>query len=35
MLCEAFRTVLGIDRVGIDDDFLLLGGDSLKAIKVS
>ena len=32
-LCEAFSVALGIDRIGIDDDFIRLGGDSLKAIK--
>ncbi|WII08342.1 amino acid adenylation domain-containing protein [Methanomassiliicoccales archaeon LGM-RCC1] len=32
-LCEAFSVALGIDRIGIDDDFIRLGGDSLKAVK--
>lgn len=35
-LCEAFADALKIDRAsyGIDDDFFLLGGDSLAAIRV-
>ncbi|MBO4569029.1 MAG: AMP-binding protein, partial [Candidatus Methanomethylophilaceae archaeon] len=33
-LCEAFETAMGIEGVGIDDDFIRLGGDSLKAIRV-
>ena len=33
-LAEAFKTVLGIDKVGITDNFFELGGDSLLAIKL-
>jgi amino acid adenylation domain-containing protein len=33
ILCEAFSFALGIETIGIDDDFIRLGGDSLKAIK--
>ncbi|MDR1960753.1 MAG: AMP-binding protein, partial [Gracilibacteraceae bacterium] len=33
-LCEAFEEALGLTRVGIDDDFLKLGGDSLAALNV-
>ncbi len=33
IICEAFSQALGIDTVGIDDDFIRLGGDSLKAIR--
>ncbi|MDW3192769.1 MAG: amino acid adenylation domain-containing protein [Cytophagales bacterium] len=31
---DVWQEVLQKDRVGIDDDFFLLGGDSLKAIRV-
>ncbi|BBZ31543.1 hypothetical protein MCNF_01480 [Mycolicibacterium confluentis] len=34
-IAEAFTEVLGLDRVGLDDDFFALGGDSLIAIRVS
>jgi amino acid adenylation domain-containing protein len=32
-ICNVFETVLNVERVGIDDDFIRLGGDSLKAIR--
>ena len=35
MLCVAFAEALGTERVGIDDDFIRLGGDSLKAIRAA
>ena len=33
-LAEAFQAVLGIDKVGITDNFFEIGGDSLLAIKL-
>ncbi len=33
-LCTAMAAVLGLERVGINDDFYELGGDSLGSIKV-
>ncbi|WP_231912381.1 non-ribosomal peptide synthetase [Rhodococcus sp. EPR-157] len=33
-VCEAFRSVLGVDDVGIDDDFFALGGDSISVIRL-
>ncbi len=35
VLCEAFEQVLGMENVGIDDDFFALGGDSIKCAMVS
>lgn len=34
MLCDAFAGALKMERIGRNDDFYLLGGDSLKAIQV-
>ena len=31
-ICQAFEEILGIDRIGIDDDFFSLGGDSIKVL---
>ncbi|MCT2586817.1 non-ribosomal peptide synthetase [Actinophytocola gossypii] len=33
-LCEVFAEVLGVPRVGIDDDFFELGGQSLLAMRL-
>ncbi|MHA5053720.1 amino acid adenylation domain-containing protein, partial [Streptomyces sp. SD15] len=34
LLCELIATVLGLERVGPDDDFFALGGDSIVAIQL-
>src|SRR5262249_2016074 len=33
-LCRIFADVLGVPRVGIDDNFFFLGGDSILSLKV-
>ena len=33
-LCEAFENTLSVDRIGIDDDFFELGGDSIRVMEV-
>lgn len=32
--CELFARILGLDRVGPDDDFFALGGDSLRVLRL-
>jgi aryl carrier-like protein len=32
-LTEIWRELLGVERVGVDDGFFVLGGDSVKAIQ--
>ncbi|AFU02227.1 non-ribosomal peptide synthase/polyketide synthase [Nocardia brasiliensis] len=34
LLAEVFAEVLGLDRVGVDDSFFELGGDSIRSIQV-
>ncbi|MFH8990236.1 amino acid adenylation domain-containing protein [Streptomyces sp. NPDC017940] len=34
LLAAAFAEVLGLSRIGVDDDFFTLGGDSIRAIQV-
>jgi non-ribosomal peptide synthetase component F len=34
LLCDIYAQVLGVDRVGVDDSFFDLGGDSLSAMRV-
>ncbi|MFD9179399.1 amino acid adenylation domain-containing protein, partial [Streptomyces diastaticus] len=34
-LCAIWAEVLGADRIGVDDDFFALGGDSISSLKVT
>ncbi len=33
-LVELWQKTVGIDRIGVDDDFFVLGGDSIIAIQI-
>ena len=33
-VCKAFSEILGVERVGVQDSFFELGGDSIKAIRI-
>jgi surfactin family lipopeptide synthetase A len=35
IICQAFSSVLLIEKIGIDDDFFKLGGNSIKAIQLA
>ncbi|MGC5665076.1 amino acid adenylation domain-containing protein [Micromonospora sp. WMMD723] len=35
LLCELFAQVLGVARVGVDDDFFARGGDSIMSIRLA
>jgi amino acid adenylation domain-containing protein len=35
VLCAAYCNVFKLDRVGIDDNYFVLGGDSLRSVQVS
>jgi non-ribosomal peptide synthase protein (TIGR01720 family) len=34
VLCQLFAEILGLDRVGLDDNFFKLGGDSIRSIQL-
>lgn len=34
LICNTFAKVLGLERVGVDEDFFSLGGDSIKSMEV-
>ncbi|MFI6044202.1 amino acid adenylation domain-containing protein [Nocardia sp. NPDC051321] len=35
VLAQIFAEVLGLDRVGVDDDFFAIGGESIRSIQVA
>ncbi|MEE1281872.1 MAG: amino acid adenylation domain-containing protein, partial [Acutalibacteraceae bacterium] len=34
LICKSFSEILGIEKIGINDSFFELGGDSIKAIRI-
>lgn len=34
LLCEAFQLIFNIEKVGVNDDFFALGGDSIRIMKL-
>lgn len=34
VVCQVFEEILGLEQIGVQDSFLELGGDSIKAIRV-
>ncbi|MFF5289524.1 non-ribosomal peptide synthetase [Paractinoplanes globisporus] len=34
LLCDVFTEVLGVEKIGIDDDFFALGGDSIMSMQL-
>jgi iturin family lipopeptide synthetase A len=35
LLCGIWQEVLGVDRIGVNDNFFSMGGDSIKSLQVS
>ena len=35
LVCTAFEKVLGVEKAGINDDFFMLGGDSIKTVLLT
>lgn len=34
LLCNAMASILNVEKIGIDDNFIILGGDSIKIMKL-